>query len=252
VIYAAFLQTSQWWHGKCNLVCISRENDAYCRQTNTPQTNMKDLTMFNFKTLSLAAFSVVSLGGLAGNAKADLYGHLDQLALEILAQSDAIVRESAHYRHAPEYAHLVYDARQIRALADHIHEVAHHRGSVFHLDNDLRQMDQRFHHLEEVVRNIERGAAYGHGHVHGNTAHVRRLLRAMENNIHHMQADVANIKRSIQRQNHDHYYGGGHGHGHAGHYDRGRGGQRGNSGHIHKNRGGLTVGNGKVRLNIKF
>ena len=163
--------------------------------------------MLQIKTITAFVFSIATLAGFAQNAKADYYSHLDRLACDILRQSDALVGEAIHYRHTPQYRHLVHDLKQIRAFADHIHEVAHHRGSIVHLDRDLRQLDAQFHHLEDLIKDIEHNAVHGHGHIHGRTGHVRRLLRAMENNIHHMQSDVRNLALLYQQRQQTYYYG---------------------------------------------
>lgn len=125
---------------------------------------------------------------------ADTYSHIDELALSIQRQSLAIERECRHYRHTPEYRHLVTDAREIHELAEHMHEVAHHPGSLAHLESDLRELDSEFHHLESVFDRVEREATHGHGHIHGGTSHVRRLLNSMESSIHHLQEDVRSLR----------------------------------------------------------
>ena len=217
--------------------------------------------MIHLKTFSTAVFSFVAMAAIAQQASADVYAHLDRVALDIVRQTSLLGHEAAHYRHTPEYPHLVHDLRQIQAFANHIHEVAHYRGSIAHLDRDLRQLDAQFHHLEDVVRRIQRNARHGVGHVHGRTGHVRRLMRALENNIHHMQADVVSLRRQFQYQNQTYFYGGNqgvvfyygsnrgnvyrnygygnYGHGNYGHgqHRHGNRGHRGNDRHCENNHG---------------
>ena len=93
----------------------------------------------------LAAASVFVVG-LSGTASADTYHHIDDLANHIARQTRLLQHEiSAHYRHTPEYSHLVHDTNDLARLADHMHEVAHHHGSLAHLESDLRRLDSSFH-----------------------------------------------------------------------------------------------------------
>jgi hypothetical protein len=145
---------------------------------------------------TLAAFGLF-VASLSGSASADTYHHIDEVALAISQQTKEFVRESRHYRHTPEYRHLISDTRELARLADHVHELAHHHGSVEHLEADLEGLDSTFHHLESVFVGIERGAAWGHGHTHGGTSHVRYLLKAIEENIHHLQEDLRSLRTAF-------------------------------------------------------
>ncbi|QEF98231.1 hypothetical protein Mal15_22800 [Stieleria maiorica] len=137
---------------------------------------------------------------IASPALADTYRHIDELANDIEDKARLLEKEVRHYRHTPEYRHLVEDTRAIRKLADHIHDVAHDHGSLSHMESDLRELDREFHHLVSVFDRVERHAAHGHGHIHGDTRHVRRLLHYIEVDIHHMQNDF----RSLRRPYHHH------------------------------------------------
>ncbi len=151
-------------------------------------------------TKTLAAFGLV-ITTFSTSAFADTYQHIDQLALRIDRQAKLIVSESRHYRHTPEYQHLVADARDMSQLADHLHELAHHHGSLAHLESDLAKLDSKFHHLESVFDRVERNAAHGYGHVHGNTLHVKHLLNSMEENIHHLQEDLRSLRTPFHTVN---------------------------------------------------
>ena len=146
-------------------------------------------------TKTIAAIGLV-VTAFSTSAFADVYHHIDEVALRIDRQAKQLVAESRHYRHTPEYRHLVADARQMCQLAEHVHEVAHHRGSLAHLEADVAKLDATFHHLESVFDRVERGAAYGHGHIHGNTRHVKRLLNSIEDGIHHLQDDLRSLRSS--------------------------------------------------------
>ncbi|QDV45678.1 hypothetical protein Enr13x_55570 [Stieleria neptunia] len=148
--------------------------------------------------MTLFAKTFATFGLLAAfvspSAFADTYRHIDDLASDIERKSRQIEKETRHYRHTPEYRHLVEDARDMRRLADHMHDVAHDHGSLAHLESDLQELDAKFHHLESVFDRVERRAFHGHGHVHGDTSHVKRLLNAIEDDIHHLQDDLRSLR----------------------------------------------------------
>lgn len=130
-------------------------------------------------------------------AMADTYRHIDDLANDIERKARKIVSESRHYRHTPEYRHILQDAKDMRELADHLHDVAHDHGSLAHMEADVRQLDAEFHHLQSLFRRVEREADYGHGHVHGHTGHVWTLLHAIEEDIHHLQDDLRSLRQPL-------------------------------------------------------
>jgi hypothetical protein len=156
---------------------------------------------------------VLATTGFASSAQADVYRHIDELALRLQQQAQELDREfTLHYRHASQYRHLRSDSREMVELAAHVHDVAHDCGPLTHLQSDLRQLDHLFHHIEDLVAEMEHDARrgdyhsryghYGHpghwgggyhgrgGHIHGDTRHVRRLMKAMEDTLHHLQEDV--------------------------------------------------------------
>ena len=148
------------------------------------------------KNLTNATLAALALAVLAGSANAADYRHLDRIALRITKNTEALFREFRyHYRHTSEYRHLISDARELRSHALHIHDVAHHRGSLCHLARDVRDMDRLFHHLENVVERVERSShcEYHSGHIHGNTSHVARLMHAIEDDLHHLGEDVEGV-----------------------------------------------------------
>lgn len=127
---------------------------------------------------------------MSGTASADTYHHIDELACAISQQTKQLVFESRHYRHTPEYCHLSEDTRELARLADHIHELAIHRGCITQLEADVDALDATFHHLEGVYDRVEYAASMGYGRIRGCTVHVKRLLEGIEDNIHHLQADL--------------------------------------------------------------
>jgi hypothetical protein len=148
-------------------------------------------------TVALAAFA------LPAAAQADTYSHIDGLALRLQKNTRLLDREfSTHYRHTAGYRHLRSDSVEMARAAGRLHEVAHEHGSLSHLQSDLRQIDRLFHHLEDLVNQIEHEAdfddhhgrfgGYG-GHIHGDTSDVRRLMNSIEDAIHHLQSDLAEL-----------------------------------------------------------
>jgi negative regulator of sigma E activity len=142
------------------------------------------------KSLALVVLSV-SLTA-ASSAKAQSYEHIDRLASQLQRQSANLYWEfRAHFSHTPGYRHLLSDTARMYRLAAHVHEVIHHGANVGHIRHDVEQLDRAFHHVEEVVDQIEHDAfGHGFGHVHGDTRHVRRQLRQMEATLHHLRDDV--------------------------------------------------------------
>lgn len=143
---------------------------------------------------TFTALSLLITAVFTSQASADTFHHIDQLAVHIEHQANLILDETRHYRHTPEYRHLVNDARRMAALAAHMHDIVHLRNHLGHLESDLAQLDAKFHHLESVFDRVERNAAYGHGHIHGSTHHVKLLLKSIERDIHHLQDDLRSLR----------------------------------------------------------
>lgn len=211
------------------------------------------------KLACLIAMTAVS--AFATHANADEYSHIDRLAVKIRNNARRITRETVHYRHTREYAHMVSDANELYRLADHIHDVTHFEGNLRHLIMDLDQLDRMFHHLEGLFDQVEHNAAYGDGHVHGNTAHVKRLLNLIENDIHHMREDVNILRRrpviipppacqTIYNHNRPIRlpYNGYGGRGHGGHGHGVHGGSHGRTAAGF----GISIGRGNSRIQFNF
>ena len=156
--------------------------------------------------LSIAVLIAASL--TASTANASSYRHIDILAVKMQRQSAKLYHEfRLHFRHTPEYRHLMSDARDLYYKSKHVHEVAHHRESLHHIKRDLAALDRLFHHLEELVEKITHDADHhGHGHIHGDTHHVEAIMKRFEQNLHHLRRDV---KRMVSH--HDHHLHHGHG-----------------------------------------
>jgi hypothetical protein len=210
----------------------------------------------SIKTIA-SLFTLIVMSATTAQVNADDYHHIDRLAVKIQKTSKQLLRESVHYRHTPEYRHMVADANEMYRLATHVHEVSHFEGNLRHLQNDVANLDRQFHHVESVFDRIERNAAYGNGHVHGRTAHVKRLLISIQDSIHHMQVDLKQIRNrnTVSRRFYNQpvlhqVYGGNYG----GHGGRVHG--NGVNGHTRygSNTGGFgfSIGRGNSRINIRF
>ncbi len=154
---------------------------------------MKNITQI------ITAFVALAFATTAG---ADEYQHVDSMANRIQNKTRQLLRASRMFEHTPEYEHVVADVAEMERIGRHIHELAHHEASVFHLEQDLQELDTQFHHVVDVFLKIERDAAYGYGHSHGNTNRVRRILVELQETIHHMQEDVAAIRARTRPQPH--------------------------------------------------
>ena len=196
----------------------------------------------------MVTFGLLVASAFTAQASADTYEHIDRLAVRVERSARLLNNEIRHYRHTPEYAHLRADAKEMRRLASHMHETAHHEGSLKHLATDLAELDTSFHHFESVLERVEHNSAYGHGHVHGNTAHVRRLMRSIENDIHHLRNDVNSLRRPVRvyprttRNYHSNY----------GAYNSPNWGYGNNNGHGYGHGAGISLGGGSSKITFRF
>ena len=153
------------------------------------------------RTLLLSTIALFT----ASTASAVDYRHIDRLALEVADQMNQLTREfSEHYVHTAQYQHLISDARDAARLADHIHELAHHRGCLYEIRSDLSRLDREFHHIEEVLAELNYLVRIGQGgHIHGDTRHVFYLMHELEENLHHLREDVGSNRRYSNHGGHD-------------------------------------------------
>lgn len=143
----------------------------------------------NFKPslLSLPALALLGLFAGSGSAQAQSSGHIDRPAFRLQRQAQEMHREvQAHFRHTPAFRHLDRDVAALERLAGHVHEVAHRRGSGWHLRSDVDRLDRLYHHIEEQVDSLARyrGADYR------TVAHLRRALAEMGRTLHHLRDDL--------------------------------------------------------------
>lgn len=144
----------------------------------------------------LAGSVAVWLMSLMGVAHADHYRHLDEQALEIVRKSAALRGAVGRFHHTPHFRHLVEDADDLRRSALHVRQMVRRRADIRHIEEDVRDLDATFHHVQRLVRAIERDARHGIGHIPCDTRRVWELLNCIEHCIHQMQDDVAAIRRA--------------------------------------------------------
>jgi hypothetical protein len=164
----------------------------------------KELPMNRLLKKTIATFTLLITAAFAGQASADTYEHLDDLALLLERQAREVVKETRqHYRKTPEYRYMLEDAKALVQSASHLHDVARRRGSLAHLEADVNDLDATFCHIVKVFDRVEREAAFGNGCIKGGTKHVKRLLDSMQVNIRYMQADIAELRGPVCRGSRD-------------------------------------------------
>ncbi len=152
---------------------------------------------------TVANTTLMLIAGLFADSVSAADRHLDDLAFRLKQQAAQACREVRYgFRRTAAYPHLYKDFYELYTLADHIHDVSHHNGDLRHLKDDTEQLDDLFHHTEELtaqtgtVRIAEPGGAYQTVPACGSTAstyHLRRLqvlMGQMEETIHHLQDDL--------------------------------------------------------------
>ena len=147
------------------------------------------------KTITL--FATAGLLFFSTSANAASYHHIDSLAVRVVKNTEKLFRLlRSDYRHTSDYRHLIHDTRELRSRAYHIHDVAHHGGSVDHLASDIREMDRLFHHLEDVLTRVESNSRYCdfHGRFRGNSRLAWALMHAIEDDLHHLGEDVEGLR----------------------------------------------------------
>lgn len=172
------------------------------------------------RTILTVAVTALGLTAITGTAQAS-HRHIETLAHRLDGQVRELVSEvRTHYRHTPQYRHLISDTGVASRLASHIHGVAHRHGSAYHMSNDLDRLDDLYHHMSRLIAKIEHNArVHGVGHVHGKTLHVRILMTRIHNTLEHLQDDVDDL---LHHSNHDFHrprviiHNGGHHGGHNG------------------------------------
>jgi hypothetical protein len=140
------------------------------------------------RTLLLSTLALFA----ASTASAASYQHIDQLASRLANQMNQLTREfTEHYEHTSQYRHLMSDTVAAARLADRIHDLAHRRGCLYEMRSDLNRLDREFHHIEDLLAELNWLARNGQGgHIHGDTRHVFEMMEDAEATLHHLKDDI--------------------------------------------------------------
>jgi hypothetical protein len=152
---------------------------------------------------TIATTALMLTVGLFANSASAADPHLDDLAFSLKQQAALACREVRYgFQRTAAYPHLYKDFYELYTLADHIHDVAHNHGDLRHLKDDVDQLDELFHHTEELtartgsVRIVQAGGSCITVPACGGIAssyHLRKLqaiMVQMEDTIHHLQEDL--------------------------------------------------------------
>lgn len=154
--------------------------------------------------------SIATVAGIVGfvptQTRADHLSDIDELACLLRDQAAEACHEIRfHFSGAPNYRHLYADTFELYRQADRIHDLIHGRAALPQVIAAVDELDELYHHVEDVVREVEtcdwaRGrVSYSHGHHHGfghsrfSNYHMRRLkvkLGQMGHTIHELGDEV--------------------------------------------------------------
>jgi hypothetical protein len=145
----------------------------------------------SLRTNLLATMIGIATLSVANTANAQSHAHIDRLAVRLQQQTAAMHSEvHAHFRGTRDYVHLDRDVAAMERLARHLHDVAHRGGSVSHLRSDARELDQLFHHVEDVIDRLART-----GQINPRTmSHFRGVMGNVSDTLHHLRNDLANLR----------------------------------------------------------
>jgi len=213
---------------------------------------------------TLLAFAL--LVGVASQANADTWAHVDRQAADIERATKQLRTEVDHYRHTRQYGQLIGATARLKGQAIHVHNIARYSHSTVALKAAVKELDRAFHDAEYLFDQVEENAAYGEGRIRGNTAHVKQLLNGIDGCIDYLRADLQSLTRA-QRvrtqyrptpkvQSAKYGYGGGYGnynrpaYNGGVDYNRNRNYNRGyNSG---SRRNSISIGGGSSRITFRF
>lgn len=139
--------------------------------------------------------AIALLVGVATQANADIWVHVDQQAADIERATKALRTEVDHYRNTKYYGKLISATAVLKGKAVHVHNVAYHSKSVKALKNAVKYLDIAFHDAEALFDRAELYAANGNGRIRGNTAHVKKLLNKIDACIHYLQDDLRKLTK---------------------------------------------------------
>jgi len=215
---------------------------------------------------TILAFAL--LVGVASQANADIWSHVDRQAADIKCATSSLRTEVDHYRSTRYFGQLIGATARLKGQAIHVHSIAKHSHCPKALKIAIRELDRAFNDAEFLFDSVERDAAYGDGYVRGNTAHVKRQLNRIGRCIDNLRDDLRRLTHvntpryrnpapvynpvrydAYRSGHHRSGYGSGYGHGHRGYSNRGYDRDY----YRHSNSGfGLSIGGGSSRITFRF
>ena len=130
------------------------------------------------------------LVGVASQANADIWAHIDRQANDIERATKNLRTEVKHYRHTRFYGQLIGATARLKGQAIRVHNIADHAQCPKQLKYAVRDLDRAFLDAESLFDRVEIGAARGDGYVRGNTGHVKRQLNAISRCIENLKSDL--------------------------------------------------------------
>ena len=144
---------------------------------------------------SILAFAL--LMGIASQANADTWRHVDQQAKDIERATKQLRTEVSHYRKTRFYGQLIGATAKLKGKAIVVHNIADHSHNVKSLKLAIEHLERTFHDAEYLFDRAEANAVKGDGYIQGNTAHVKQLLNTIGACIHNLQRDLVLLNRAI-------------------------------------------------------
>jgi hypothetical protein len=140
---------------------------------------------FRFALIPVATVAAMLLS--TGISSAQGYNILVRQAHNIEKLGRELKNEfQTHYTRSSAYRHLLSDANDVIAKADHIDKLSHDpRTSYRHIKADLAELDKLVHHLHDMIDAIDQGRY--RGYVEGGLQHVHAKVRSLNSAIHSME-----------------------------------------------------------------
>ncbi|QDU98691.1 hypothetical protein [Lignipirellula cremea] len=143
--------------------------------------------------------------GTPAFAQGDTYEHLDEMALDLQRFAEEIVEEThAHLQGNAYFPQIDRAAHRIEELAAHVHRVAHDRGDIVHLRNDIDDLDRWVHHIDDLGNFIARRGV--RSSEWGGFQYMRSCIASMLDTLHHMQDDLHQLAPRRSLHDHDDYH----------------------------------------------
>lgn len=142
---------------------------------------------------TILAFAL--LVGVASQANADIWIHVDQQASAIERATKKLKVQVDHYRNTRFYGQLIGATARLKGQAIHVHNIAQHSRCPIALKAAVKELDRAFQDTGNFFDQAELNASYGDGRIRGNTAHVKQMLDDIHHAIQYLQDDLRSLNR---------------------------------------------------------